>query len=43
MIGLIIELKAATVLPVNRAMYAKLTELMTDLDISIQYSCYYER
>ena len=36
MIGLIIELKAATVLPVNRAIYAKLTELMTDLDISIR-------
>ena len=36
MIGLIIELKAATVLPVNRAMYAKLTELMTDFDISIR-------
>ena len=36
MIGLTIELKAATVLPVNRAMYAKLTELMTDFDISIR-------
>ena len=36
MIGLIIELKIATVLAVNRAMYAKLTELMTDFDISIR-------
>ena len=36
MIGLTIELKSATVLPVNRAMYAKLTELITDFDISIR-------
>ena len=36
MIGLTIELKIATVLAVNRAMYAKLTELMTDFDISIR-------
>ena len=36
MIGLTIELKIATVLPVNRAMYAKLTELITVFDISIR-------
>ena len=36
MIGLTIELKTAAVLRVNRAMYAKLTELMTDFDINIR-------
>lgn len=36
MIGLTIELKIATVLAVDRTMYAKLTELMTDFDIRIR-------
>ena len=31
-----IELKIATIMPAKRAMYAKLTDLMTDFDISVR-------